>query len=262
MSDTDGRWSIHVDMDDVPHLTEKEKAKILRGVPPWQLQARKSGIPGHGIGAIYPIPESVMIIPPFDIPRHWPRSYALDPGWNVTAALWVAWNIDRPYTDYQGNKRHPGVAYAEYYRGQEHPAIHAAAIRSHGAWIPGLIDPAAEKARGPDGELLIDVYRNLGLNVSKADNTVVSGLVTTWDMLSTGKLQIFDTLTNWRKEFRLYRRDEKGVIIKKNDHLMDCTRYQCMSGFVAARPPPAGEGGVPWFTWSPELATPGGVWSG
>lgn len=248
-------------MDDVPHLSDKEKAKILRGIPPWQLQARKSGIPGHGVGAIYPVPESVIKIVPFDIPKHWPRSYGLDPGWNCTAAIWFAWNLDKPYNDYQGNTRYPAVAYDEYYLGQQHPAVHVAAIRTRGVWVPGVIDPAAEKARGPDGELLIEAYRNLGLNIFKADNTVVTGLVTTWDMLSTQKLQVFETCTNWFKEHRLYRRDEKGNIIKKNDHLMDATRYNAMSGFDVARAPPAGEGGLPWFTWTPEMASPGGVWS-
>lgn len=262
MTDQDGRWSIHVDMDDVPHLSEKEKAKILKGIRPWQLQARKSGIPGHGVGAIYPVPESVIKIPPFPIPGHWPRSYALDPGWNVTAVIWFAWNVDQPYRDAQGNTRFPAVGYSEYYRGQADPAVHVASIRAHGAWIQGVIDPAAEKARGPDGEHLLDAYRNLGLLVSKADNTVVSGLIQTWDMLSTQKLQIFDTCVNWFKEHRLYRRDEKGNIIKRNDHLMDATRYNVMSGFDVARPPPAAEGGIPWFTWTPELATPNGVWSG
>jgi hypothetical protein len=37
-------------------------------------------------------------------------------------------------------------------------------------------------------------------------------------------------LQNWLSEFRIYRRDEKGRIIKQNDHLMDTTRYLIMSG--------------------------------
>ena len=139
--------------------------------------------------------------------------------------------------------------------------IHAA-INRRGKWIPGVIDPAAQKARGTDGELLIDTYRNLGLNVTKADNTVVTGLIQTWDMLSTQQLRIFSTLTNWFKEVRLYRRDEKGSVIKKNDHLMDASRYNVMSGYEVAKAPPAADGGVPWFAWVPEMATPGGVWSG
>jgi hypothetical protein len=32
-------------------------------------------------------------------------------------------------------------------------------------------------------------------------------------------------LQNWLSEFRIYRRDEKGKIVKQNDHLMDATRY-------------------------------------
>jgi hypothetical protein len=262
MSDNDSRISTFLDMDDVPHLTAAEKAKILKGVAPWELQARKSGIPGHGIGAIYPIAENVMIMPAMEIPMHWPRSYGMDPGWNCTAVIWFAWNTDEPFVDKEGKTRYPAVAYDEYYRGQEHPAVHVAAINRRGAWIPGVIDPAAEKARGPDGELLIETYRSLGLNVHKADNTVVSGLVQCWNVLSTQQLRIFDTLVNWRKEIRLYKRDEKGVVIKRNDHLMDAMRYNVMSGYDVARPPPAAEGGLPWHAWTPEMASPGGVWSG
>jgi hypothetical protein len=156
------------------------------------------------------------------------------------------------------------VAYDEYYVGQEHPAVHTAAINLKGGrWCPGVIDPAAEKARGPDGELLIEAYRSLGLNVEKADNTRVSGLLTCWDMLSTQKLRIFNTLIHWVKEVKLYRRDEKGEIIKKNDHLMDAMRYNVMSGFAVAKVPPEGnDRGGQWFAWTPEMATPGGVWTG
>lgn len=254
--------AVFLDMDDVPHLSEAEKRKILSGVPPWQLEARKSGIPGHGTGAIYPIPESVMLIDPINIPMHWPRSYGMDPGWNCTAVIWFAWDIDNGYVDSEGAKRYPVIAYDEYYRGQADPAVHVSAISKRGSWIPGVIDPAAQKARGTDGELLIDTYRSLGLNVSKADNTVVTGIVRCWDMLSTQQLRVFNTLANWRKEIRLYRRDEKGNIIKKNDHLMDAMRYNVMSGFEVAKAPPASVGGMPWFAWDPAMVTPGGVWTG
>ena len=51
-------------------------------------------------------------------------------------------------------------------------------------------------------------------------------------------------------------------MIKKNDHIMDATRYNVMSGFDVAKAPPDSEGGLPWFSWAPEMATHGGVWSG
>jgi hypothetical protein len=46
-----------------------------------------------------------------------------------------------------------------------------------------------------------------------------------WNRLSTGRLKVFKTLGAWFEEFRLYRRDQKGHVVKENDHLMDATRY-------------------------------------
>ena len=43
--------------------------------------------------------------------------------------------------------------------------------------------------------------------------------------MSQGRLKIFRTLQAWLAEYRLYRRDEHGDIVKENDHLMDATRY-------------------------------------
>ncbi len=43
--------------------------------------------------------------------------------------------------------------------------------------------------------------------------------------MSAGRLKVFDSCGAWFEEFRLYRRDEKGRIVKQHDHLMDCTRY-------------------------------------
>lgn len=248
--------AIMLDMDDVPHLSAEQKASILGGVPPWQRATRKSGIPGMGAGAIYPIPESQMLVDPFPIPDHWPRSYGLDPGWNCTAAIWFAWDIDNG----------GAVAYAEYYKGMADPAIHVAAINrisgngtaDKGRWMPGVIDPAAQGIRGLDGKLLLDAYVEMGLNVTMADNAVMTGLTKTWDMLSTRQLRVFNTLRNWRNEIRLYRRDDKGNIVKKHDHLMDATRYQVVSGRAVALPQPADSpSGTSWFSW-----TPPPVWSG
>ena len=53
-------------------------------------------------------------------------------------------------------------------------------------------------------------------------------------MLSTNRLKVFGSLVNWFSEFRIYRRDENGQIVKDKDHLMDCTRYLIMSGLKRA----------------------------
>ena len=49
-------------------------------------------------------------------------------------------------------------------------------------------------------------------------------------MLSTGQLKVFASCKTWLEEFRLYRRDLKGRVVKQNDHLMDATRYAIVSG--------------------------------
>lgn len=248
--------AVMLDMDDVPHLSDEQKKTILGGVPPWQRATRKSGIPGMGAGAIYPIPEQSMLVDPFPIPDHWPRSYGMDPGWNCTAVIWFAWDIDN------GGM----VAYAEYYKGMADPAIHVNAINKisgggnaeAGKWMPGVIDPAANAIRGLDGQLLLKAYQDMGLNVTMADNAVQSGLVTCWDALSTQQLRVFNTLRNWRNEIRLYRRDEKGNIVKKADHLMDAMRYNVMSGKAVAKVRPLDTpSGNQWFHWTPPT-----VWSG
>lgn len=243
-----GKAAVLVSWEDVPHLTEDQKKSILRSIPAWQRDARTRGTPSLGSGAIYPIPEEDLLISPFEIPSHWPRSYGFDTGWKRTAAIWLAWD---PETG-------GAVAYDEYYRGKVDPAIHARGLRKRGDWMTGVIDPAARGARGHDGEKLLDVYRGLDLNLELADNAVISGILAVWDALSTGQLKIFRTLSNTRNEMRLYRRDEKGQIVKQNDHLMDALRYAVMSGRQHAKIPPLNTpNGMPWYQW-----TPPSVWSG
>lgn len=243
-----GKACVMVSWDDVPHLTADQKASALEGIPPWQRIARTTGVPSLGAGAIYPIPESDIFIPPFPVPEHWPRSYGLDTGWNRTAAIWFAWDVDNGGI----------VAYDEYYRGLADPAVHAAGIQAKGKWIPGVIDPASRGQRGHNGDALLDVYNRLGLILTLADNAVEAGLVHCWDILSIGQLKIFNTLFNTRNEMRLYRRDEKGRIVKENDHLMDALRYNAMSGRAVAKVRPIElPGGKSWFSWQPP-----DVWSG
>jgi hypothetical protein len=66
--------------------------------------------------------------------------------------------------------------------------------------------------------------------VNPYDNSVESGLYEVWERLSTGRLKVFSTLQNWKAEYRLYRRDENGKVIKQFDHLMDATRGLVLSG--------------------------------
>lgn len=223
------RFCIAITWDDSPHLSEESKKALYDSIPPAQRDARTKGVPQIGAGAIYPIPEEDILCEPFDIPAWYRKAYGFDVGWQRTAALWGAIDPDEDVL----------YCYSEYYQGQAEPETHVQGIKARGEWVPGAADPASRIGSQKDGEKLFDVYRKLGLNLVQADNAVEAGTLDVWHRLLSGRLKIFSTLTNFRSEFRIYRRDEKGRVVKKNDHLQDCLRYLVRTGIgIAAQPPP------------------------
>lgn len=221
---TESRYLVNASWDDVPHITEKAKREILGSTLPHTHDARSKGTPSLGSGAIYPIPEKDIVCDPFHIPEYWPRLYGLDVGWVCTAATFLA--------------RDPDVdicyIYTEHYRGQTEPPVHAAAIQSRGKWIPGTIDPASRGRNQTDGQRLMTEYVQLGLHLVPAMNAVEAGLLAVFTRFSTGRLKIFKTCQNTLAEFRMYRRNEHGLIVKEFDHAMDAMRYAVM-GLPIAR---------------------------
>ncbi len=221
--------------DDAPHLTEEAKKELLASIPPFQRDARSKGIPQLGSGAIYPVPESEITITDFEIPEHWPRGYALDVGWNKTSAGFHAWDRDNDVIYRIG----------EHYRGQCEPSVHAEAIKARGSWLPGVVDPAARGRSQVDGLQLIQMYKDLGLDLDVANNAVEAGIYEMWQRLSTGRYKVFKSCGNWLQEYRLYRRDEKGRVVKGNDHAMDESRYFVMSGLARAKTKPTPKSNQP-----------------
>ena len=214
------KFVVMADWDDVPHLSSVEKTELIASIPPHQREARTKGVPQLGSGAIFPVPETDVVVEDFTIPDHYPRGYGLDVGWNCTAAIWLAYD------------REAGIRYIYnvHKRGEAEPSIHADAIRSRGLWIPGRIDQASRGRSQRDGNQLIQDYVDMGLSLDMAPNAVESGLLEVWRLLSTGQLKVFASCKSWIEEFRLYRRDRKGRVVKQNDHLMDATRYAVVSG--------------------------------
>ena len=205
--------------DDAPHLDEQTKQEMLAALPPHQRDARSKGVPALGSGAVYQVVEADILCDPFPIPAHFKQLYGMDVGWNNTAAAWGAYDPDND------------IIYmtSDYKKGQSEPAVHASAIKGRGDWIPGAIDPASRGRAQHDGEQLINLYRAQGLKLQLADNAVEAGVFNVYERLSTGRLKIFRTCVDTLVEYRLYRRDEKGKIVKQNDHIMDALRYMVMS---------------------------------
>lgn len=214
------KWFIQAGWKHVPHLDDEQKRSLLATTPAHQIQARTEGEPMLGAGAIYPIAESDIICPTRAIPDTWRRVYAMDVGWNRTAALWGA---EDPGT---GNIE----LYSEHYQGQGEPASHAQAVKARGEWMSGVMDPAALGSSQIDGRKLMEIYNELGLNLYPAVNAVEAGITEVWNLMVSGRLKVQEHLNYWRSEFRKYHRDEKGKIVKANDHLMDATKYLVVSG--------------------------------
>lgn len=223
-----GTYVVGATWDDVPHLSQAEKDILWAGMEPHLREARSKGIPSIGSGAIYPVLEEKITVDPFELPAHWPRGYAMDVGWNATAALWIA--LDR--------ESDIAYVYSTYKAGQAEPPIHAAAIKARGDWISGEIDPSARGRGQADGKQLHKQYRDLGLHLNMAENAVEAGIYAVWERLSTGRLKIFSTERAFFEEYRIYRRDEKGKIVKIGDHLMDCLRYRVISLFRGLKTKP------------------------
>jgi phage terminase large subunit-like protein len=214
------KYVVNATWNDIPHLDEKTKKDLEASFHPHVREARTKGIPALGSGAIYPVPLSTYLIEPFEIPKHWRKVFGMDVGWHRTAAIWAALDPDSGVT----------YLYSEHYLSESPPSTHAEAIKARGDWIPGVIDSAANGRSQNDGERLMEQYKSLGLKISNADKSVEAGLQLCWELLSSGRVKVFSSCFNFLKEIAIYQRDEKGRIVKKNDHLMDAWRYLMMSG--------------------------------
>jgi hypothetical protein len=206
---------------DVPHLSEDEQQSLLASIQPYQRDARTKGVPQLGSGAVYGFPEDDLKVKDFEIPAHWTRGYGMDVGGGAkpTAALWGA--LDKTHD----------ILYviSAYKSANPEPALHAASIKARGQQ-PGVADSAALIVTAHDAEQLIAVYKRLGLDIELPDKAFETGIQEVWNRISTGRLKVFASCGAFFEEFRLYRRDKHGRVVKENDHLMDCLRYLVLSG--------------------------------
>lgn len=199
--------------DDIPHLTDKEKAELLASTPGYLRNARKYGTPVAGKGKVYTVDEDDFVINPIPMPNHFRRVYGFDGGWYNTAAGWLAWDKDNDIA----------YLYSEYKRGEVAIPMHAAAIKARGIWIPGVGDAAA--VNQGDGKKILDEYRKQGVRMRLADKAVDAGIQDVLERLATGRLKVFSTCQKFLEEYRRYSYDDQGRIRKQDDHLMDAVRY-------------------------------------
>lgn len=215
------KFVVNCGWNHAPHLTEQEKEEMLKALPPHEREARSLGLPSMGSGRIYPVADSVFVIPPAKLPEYLPRAFGLDVGWNFTAGVFGAYDEESDVW----------TIYGEYKGEKQEPAVNAAAMRARSqGWIRGVIDPASMGVSQSNGQSLIDIYTRNGLDVECANNSVEPGLLEVFQRLTEGRLLIHNTCVKTLEELRLYHRKQNGSVAKVNDHLMDALRYLIMSG--------------------------------
>ncbi len=230
------KWFIQIGWNDAPHITQAEIDRLSKKYLPSQLRARSRGEPTIGEGAIYQLDIEELLIDDQEIPDHWLRGYAMDVG--KTGVVWGALNKQ---TDVLHLVRE---YYSEIYDTTKHIAA-IKGVKDADAWMPGVIDPSSLQSSQIDGRRLYKVYADAGLNLATAENSVETGLDVVWGRMTTGRLKVFRSLNRWRNEYSRYHKIRvetltgiKSAVVKKDDHLMDATRYLCMSGIARMKTKP------------------------
>jgi phage terminase large subunit-like protein len=230
-----GTWEIGITWDDVPHLTEADKAEILANTPAHLRDARSKGIPLLGSGAIFQVPEDMIIVEPFETPKHWVEIGGMDFGMDhPTAATKLVIDRDADCIYVTREYRVKGMS----------APVHASALKKWGADLPWAWPSDGLQTEKGSGEQLAVIYRDEGLKLTHdfaqfpetRDETertssrvsVEAGIFDMHNRMETNRWKVFRTCPQWLDEYRQYHRDEKGKIVKQMDDLIDSSRYGMM----------------------------------
>jgi phage terminase large subunit-like protein len=263
---TTDRSDTNMTIDDVDHYSKEERDRIVNSYPEHEREARAKGIPILGSGRVFPVAESLITVPDFQLPDLWPRIAGMDFGWDhPSAAAWLAWDRDE----------HILYIYAAL-REREHTAAEfAPGILSFGPWIPVAWPADGLQHEKGTGFQLAEQYRQAGVNMlhehaqfpetgDESGNkisrvSVEAGLQSMLqgfkandpaeyarqqELLNRAgrshekpmRIRVFASLGDWFEEFRLYHRKD-GKVVKLQDDLMAATRYGYMMLRYAVTPP-------------------------
>jgi len=217
----DGTTVIYMGIYDARHYTKEQADAIVASYPEHEREARAYGKPVLGSGAVFPIPESEIVVVPFAIPDDWPRICGLDLGWDhPTAGAWLAHNRDADIV----------YLYDVYKRAKQIPAVHASAIKARGAWIPVAWPHDALQTQKDTGVPMRDTYRDEGLNMLPERSQfedgsigVEPGIQIMLNRMVKGQFKVFSNCEDWLEEYRVYHRKD-GVIVKQMDDAIDASR--------------------------------------
>jgi phage terminase large subunit-like protein len=243
---------VHVQMglNDAAHMTPELQAQTLSSYPESQWKARRDGDPYLSGGLIFSTaPEDLMEdpyamglgLPGLRLPGEWPKLWAIDllhsggdnsdnSSAHAFAAVLMA--FDREFD--LANRLEAVHIIAGFKTRAGLPTLHADRIKSIAANVP-VAWPHDGNIRDMKGEEIKTIYKNLGLNMlgehatfPQGGYSTEAGILDMEQAMTTGRWRVNKNLQDWFQEYRLYHRDEKGMIVKVNDDLLSASRIGWM----------------------------------
>jgi phage terminase large subunit-like protein len=231
------RWFSLCAIEDSGLYSEEEIARKSKGYQPHEREARLKGLPMLGTGQVYPIEESRIRVPWFDVPGGWPQLIGMDFGDDhPTAAVKIAYDKQNDCV----------YVTKEYRQAEESFVVHARAIKAMGGDSMTVVWPhdgwqQADRA-GRNEATFAELYRKEGVRMWPEHATFPDGGYGTvaaadaiFDRMRTGRFKVFDTCAMWFEECRRYHKKD-GKIQKQFDDLQSATHKAVMMLRVA-RPP-------------------------
>lgn len=217
---------------DALHYTGDHASVINNSYPKHVRRARADGLPAIGEGAVWPILDEDISLPPFPVPRHWLEIGGLDFGYDhPTAACRLV--ID-PETRLK-------VLVATYRQRLLTPLQHVSALKDWGRKLPFAWGVEGhQKKLSDDPKTTADMFRGHGLHVLDTHATfetggvgVEQGVQEMLEEFEKGTLKVVNTLLQFFEEKSAYHRrrardDGKAEIYATMNDILDAFRYAYM----------------------------------
>lgn len=244
--------------DDAPHLSERDKERLLAGYPEYQREMRSKGIPVLGSGAAYPfsdkeidgaLTEETILSNPFNYKLLWGCDFGYssntdaDPSTLVLTAYEM--ETDRVYVVSEWNSKQD----AKKNRLAHMPEHMASVIKnSHFPYAPLLVPHDAKKQIEGTNTTRLSEFKKYGVNVLpqvfEIPHQLTNGAIEKpkhsrslhWTihhlckLFSEDKLKVnVQKLKYLMNEFRVYQWKENGEPTDRKNHLLDAMRIATIS---------------------------------
>lgn len=212
------RKCIVASWDDVPHLSDREKAEMILEIEPHLLEARTKGMPYLGAGMVFPVsPDRYKEDPLPKILKHYKLINGLDDG-HYTAAVFGAFDPITKVLHVYGEKMFTGIA----------TPMKAYALAQISK-APYSTDTSVNTVNQRDQVAMSFEYTECGMNLVWPNKKLKESVIAkVYSMMLSGLLKISTDCKQLLACLMSYVRDMDGTIKKSqnpNDHFVDAFLY-------------------------------------